>query len=137
MSENDVAKRTIRLLLAIESAAFITAALAHLGVWISGYEHRKAAIAESVIGIVLAIGLVWTWIRPAAARSAGLIAQGFALFGTLVGLVTIALGIGPRTVPDLEFHTAIVATLVIGLWRVAHGRVRAPAAPGREGSQAA
>lgn len=45
----------------------------------------------------------------------GLAVQGFALLGTLVGLFTIAVGVGPRTVPDLVFHAGIVAVLVWGL----------------------
>jgi hypothetical protein len=60
-------------------------------------------------------GLAWSWIRPASTRRAGLAAQGFALFGTLVGLVTIAIGVGPRTIPDIAYHFAIVAVLVWGL----------------------
>jgi uncharacterized membrane protein YjjP (DUF1212 family) len=44
-----------------------------------------------------------------------LAAQGFAILGTLVGLFTIAIGIGPRTVPDLVFHAGIVVVLVWGL----------------------
>ena len=46
-----------------ESVTFIVASLIHFGVLIDGYEHQKAGIAESVIGIVLLIGWVWTWVR--------------------------------------------------------------------------
>jgi hypothetical protein len=87
----------------------------HFGVLLRGHEHGKAGTAESVIAAVLLAGLAWTWIRPAAARAAGLAVQGFALLGTLVGLFTIAVGVGPRTVPDLAFHGGIVAVLVWGL----------------------
>jgi hypothetical protein len=37
------------------------------------------------------------------------------LAGTLVGLFTIVIGIGPRTVPDLVIHAAMVAELLAGL----------------------
>ncbi len=53
-----------------------------------------------------------------------MIAQGFALFGTLVGVFTIAVGVGPRTIADIIYHVGIVALLIWGL-AVA---VRAPAA---------
>ena len=45
----------------------------------------------------------------------GLAAQGFALFGTLVGIFTIAIGVGPRTGPDIVYHIIIVIVLVSGL----------------------
>src|SRR6266480_546693 len=49
--------------------------------------------------------------------------QGFALIGTFVGVFTIAIGIGPRTVPDLVIHAIMVLELVWGL--VVAGRARA------------
>jgi hypothetical protein len=48
-------------------------------------------------------------------RMAALIAQAFALFWTLVGVFVIIIGIGPRTVPDVVYHIAIVAVLIYGL----------------------
>jgi hypothetical protein len=48
-------------------------------------------------------------------RTLGLVCQGFALLGTLVGLFTIAIGIGPRTVLDLVLHSATIALLLTGL----------------------
>ena len=81
----------------VEAATFIVAAAIHGGLLIRGYEHREARIAESVIAIVLLAGATLTWIRPASARAMGLGAQGFALLGTLVGVLTIAIGIGPRS----------------------------------------
>ena len=56
-------------------------------------------------------------------RATALLAQGFALFGTLVGLFTIAIGIGPRTAPDILYHIAIVAVLVWGLAVARQARV--------------
>jgi hypothetical protein len=67
---------------------------------------------------VLGGALVVTALAPAASRAAGLGAQGSALVGTLVGLLTIALGVGPRTIPDLVFHAAILALLGVGLGRL-------------------
>ena len=37
------------------------------------------------------------------------------LFWTLVGVTTIAVGVGPRTGPDILYHLAIVAVLVWGI----------------------
>jgi hypothetical protein len=72
--------------------------------------------------------------RPVRARAIGLTAQGFALLGTAVGLFTIAVGVGPRTAPDLAYHAAIVSVLVAGLVAVARRRpdaLRSTGAPRR------
>lgn len=107
--------RTIRLFLFLEAATFIIASLIHSGRLIQGYEHPQARIAEGVIAIVLLGGLALTWIRPMSVRAVGLAAQGFALLGTLVGVFTIAIGVGPRTPPDIAYHVAILVVLVWGL----------------------
>ena len=54
-----------------------------------------------ILEAVLFIGAASTWMRPWWLRNAGLFGQGFALLGTLVGLATIAIGVGPRTAPDI------------------------------------
>ena len=66
---------TIRSFLLFEAATFLVASLIHSGVLIAGYEHQKARIAEGVIAL--------------------------ALLGTLIGVFTIAVGVGPRTAPDI------------------------------------
>jgi hypothetical protein len=112
--------RILRLLLLVEAATFIAAASVHAGVLIRGFEHREARIAETVIAGVLLAGATMTWIRPTLARTAALAAQGFALVGTLIGIFTIAIGIGPRSALDIVYHIAIVAVLAWGLvvaWR--------------------
>ena len=106
---------TIRALLLVEAASFAIAALVHLGVLTTGYEHGQAGTAESLIAVVLVLGLAATRIRAASVRAIALAAQGIALAGTLVGVFTIAIGVGPRTVPDIVYHVAIVAVLVAGL----------------------
>ena len=108
-------QRTIRFFLLFEAASFIAASLVHSGVLITGYEHQKARIAESVLAIVLLFAAALTWARPTWTRKAGLAAQGFAFLGTMVGIFTIAVGVGPRTVPDVVYHLTLVAVLVWGL----------------------
>jgi hypothetical protein len=114
--------KVIRLFVFFEGVAFIAAALTHFGVLIGGYEHHKAGTAESVIGIVLLVGLVLTWIRPQSTRGIGLAVQAFALLGTLVGIFTIAIGVGPRTAADIAYHVSIVVVLVCGLVVTARAR---------------
>ncbi len=118
--------RLVRFFLTLEAVAFLAAALVHAGVLLRGHEHGKAATAETVIGLVLCAALVATLLAPRVSRAAGLSAQGFALVGTLVGLFTIAVGVGPRTVPDLIFHAAVIALLGVGLARSWRGRAELP-----------
>jgi hypothetical protein len=106
----------------VEAATFVAASLIHSGALVAGYEHRQARIAEGVIASVLLVAVALTWIRPKWTRAVGLAAQGFALLGTMVGLFTIAVGVGPRTVPDVIYHAAIVVVLIWGLSVAARGR---------------
>lgn len=105
----------IRSFLSLETTAFGAGALVHSGVLMKGYEHWKAAVAESVIGFVLLAGLVATYVASRSIRRIGMASQGFGLLGVMVGLVTIAIGIGPRTMPDILFHAALLALLGTGL----------------------
>jgi hypothetical protein len=99
-----------------EVLLFLAASLLHRGLLANGYEHARAATAESVIGCVLVVGLLVSFFYPGAMRSAALIVQGFALLGVAVGVTMIAIGIGPRTVLDLTLHAIMAAVLVLGLF---------------------
>jgi hypothetical protein len=114
--------QTVRLFLLVEGFAFLTAALTHFGLLFPGYSHRQASIAESVIACVLFIGGGISFARPGLTIRAGLLSQGFALFGTLVGIFTIVVGVGPRTVPDVLYHVLIVLLLATGIWVILRGR---------------
>lgn len=106
----------LRLFLFVEAVSFAVASMIHAGLFVAGYRHSEASVAEAVIATVLFAGLLLSWILPAWMRAIALVAQLFALFGTLVGIFTIVVGVGPRTVPDLVYHGAIVGVLVWGLY---------------------
>jgi hypothetical protein len=108
-------KQTIRQFLLVEGIGFAAAGMLHAGRLIDGYAHRQAAIAESVIAGVLFAGWGLTWMWPWRTRSFGVAAQAFALLGTLIGIFTIAIGVGRRTVPDIAYHAAMVVVLGVGL----------------------
>ncbi len=119
-------RQTIRLFLLVEGASFLLASLIHRGLLIAGYAHQAASIAETVIAVVLLVGLGLTWLWPARTRLIGLVAQAFALLGTLVGVFTIAIGVGPRTVPDVAYHLTILAVLTWGLVVAARSPAEGP-----------
>ncbi len=106
---------TIRRFLIVEALAFFIAALIHGGHLVPGYAHRAARIAETVLALALVTGLAVSLLRPARTRGAGLAAQGFALLGTLVGILTIVVGVGPQSTPDLIYHLGMVGLLGWGL----------------------
>ncbi len=114
--------QVIQRFMSVEAASFATAALVHSGYVIGGYEHSRARNAESVIAAVLLAALAGTWARPASARAFGLAGQGFALLGTTVGLITVAIGIGPRTALDVVYHISIYLVLLCGLFVTVRGR---------------
>jgi hypothetical protein len=105
--------RTTRVFLAVQAAIFVAAASIHFGLTLSGYQHQAAGTAETIIAVVLVLGLVLTWARFA--RWAAIAAQIFGVVGVLVGLFTIAIGVGPRTAFDLVLHGLMLVALVTGL----------------------
>lgn len=108
-------RQDIRLFLLLEGVSFAIAALVHFGVLVHGYEHPQAPFAESLIAVVLLAGFGLTWAWPEATRAIGLATQAFALLGTLIGVFTIVVGVGPRTIPDLAYHLTILVVLAWGL----------------------
>jgi ABC-type amino acid transport substrate-binding protein len=111
-----------RTFLFIEAFAFGTAALVHAGMLTDGYRHHEAMIAESVIAGVLTLGLAVSVLSPRSGRAVGLAVQGFALLGTLVGVFTIVIGIGPQSRFDVALHAGLIALLITGLTVVARRR---------------
>jgi len=103
------------VLLLLECALFVAAALVHSGVLNARYQHSRARIAEAVIASVLLAGAVLSWALPASRRSIEIAAQSFALAGTVVGLFTVAIGVGPHALPDVIYHLGMLAMLVWGL----------------------
>jgi hypothetical protein len=105
----------IRLLLLTEIIVFLAAALMHFGILVKGYEHDKARIAETIIAIILFIGLLIGYIFPARMNKSAIIVQWIALAGTIIGMFTIIIGVGPRSNPDYVFHTIMIFLLIYGL----------------------
>ena len=113
--DSGMSRGTIRLFLLVEGASFLLASLVHRGLLVSHYEHAEAAIAESAIAALVLLGLALTWVASAWTREIGIVAQALALLGTLVGVFTIVIGVGPRTAPDVAYHVSIIVVLIWGL----------------------
>jgi EmrB/QacA subfamily drug resistance transporter len=102
-----------RALLLLEATTFLIAAAIHFGALLDGHEHTEAGRAEGVIAIVLIAGVMLSFTRWARAAVIG--TQAFGALGVLVGLFTIAVGVGPRTALDLAYHAVIFSVLACGL----------------------
>jgi hypothetical protein len=68
-----------------------------------------------VIAVVLVFGFLLTWTPPPWSQRAATAAQSFGTLGVLLGLFTITLGIGPRTILDLSLDVVLLLTLTAGL----------------------
>ncbi len=106
-------KSLIQLFLAVQFALFAFAASAHFGVF-TDMNDPGAAIAETVIAVVLLAGLARTFTKAADVRSVALGTQGFALLGTLIG-ITLVLTVGPTETFDVTVHSLMLITLLAGL----------------------
>lgn len=109
-----------RVFMFIEAISFFFAAAVHGGVLIHGREHTVIHVGETFMGIVLAAGVVASGLVPRHARAIAFGTQIFAFFGTVLGLLLIAVGIGPSSVPGLTFNAAVLLLLCLGLffaWR--------------------
>lgn len=115
----------MRTLMAAQTLLFAAASLLHRGVLADGYEHPAAATAEGIIALVLAVGLVLTWVVDRA-RLVALATQGFALVGTAIGVFLVLSGVGPSTPLDIGLHLLMVALLVVGLAVTWVGNANAP-----------
>src|SRR5207253_5792905 len=105
----------VRRFLLLQIAILLSMVSIHFGLLIGGYRHRSAGTAELVIAAVLVAGLLLTWTpRPWSRRPATAV-QSFGILGVLVGLSTIAIGIGPRTMLDFTLNVALLLTLIVGL----------------------
>jgi flagellar motor component MotA len=107
--------RAVRLFLSAEVLAFWMASLVHAGILLRGYEHRPAMVAEGVIGAVLVLGLLMILMDARSTRIVGSVVQGFALLGTLVGIFTTVIGVGPHSRFDVALHGMFVVLLVSGM----------------------
>lgn len=106
---------TVRAFLLVEIAIFLVLASIHFDLLISGYRHRDAGATESLIAALMVAGLLLTWTPSPWNRRAAAGAQYVGTLGALVGLLTVALGIGHRTYLGLGLDGVLLLVLITGL----------------------
>ena len=117
-----VLARTFRVLMVLETLAFLCFALLHLGVRIPlGFavlqepQRPYAVIVEGVAAIVLALAATAVFTRRTWAWAAATVAHAVALAGVLWGMIAIAAGRGPHTQLNDTFHRVMAVVLAAGL----------------------
>lgn len=98
-----------------ETALFVFAALVHRGLFFAGYEHQHAAIAELIVAVVLAAGLIYSFGRAESTRRVAIYVQGIALLAVVAGFVSVGTGFGPRSLPELVMLGVMFITLSLGV----------------------
>lgn len=96
--------------------SLLVASSIHFGYLVDGYQDDGAALPEAIIGSVMLVGLALSWSPEPWGRRAAISALVFGLAGSLLGLVLVVIGIGPRTVPDIIYHVLLVTTIATGLF---------------------
>jgi hypothetical protein len=117
-----VLTRTFRVLIVLETLAFLCFALLHLGVRIPlGFavlqepQRPYAVIVEGVAAIVLALAATAAFTRRTWAWAAATVAHAVALAGVLWGMIAIAAGRGPHTQLNDTFHRVMAVVLAADL----------------------
>jgi hypothetical protein len=105
--------RRVSVVLACIAVSLGVASAIHLLGHVTGrspvFDSGDAGIAEALIGVVLAIGVVVMRGVPRLARTAGLASTGFATVGFLVGIsITASAGHWP----DIAYHATVLPILL-------------------------
>jgi hypothetical protein len=102
----------ISVLMVGEALTFLLAALLHLGIPLGFSEPRiiPAAIVEGLCGLLLAVSTYAVVTRTRLAWGAALAAHLFAVAGVLLGIASLALGLGKSTVANTIYHGPWVLT---------------------------
>jgi hypothetical protein len=106
--------RTVRAFLVVQAAIFGSAALLHTGAIIDGYADPAARTAETIIAVILVVGLLLSWSPTPWGRRAAISAQALSLLGTMIGLYFV-LFLGPRLPLDVGYHVLMLIVLAAGL----------------------
>ncbi len=110
-----VAEQRLRLIMSFQILLFIMGALSHAGYLPFSYVHFQARLAESVIAVLLTIGLASTFTQKTWKYKLTTATQVLSLFATLVGVVMISIGVGPQTNFDYGLHAVMIILFLVAL----------------------
>jgi len=111
-------KQLLTTLMLGNAALFVFGALHHAGVRI-GPLHEPVIVPASIVEIICALALVWGAVAvlrqsPKAWRAA-LLGNLVAILGVAIGMVSLAVGAGPRTASNDLYHRIMLALAAASL----------------------
>jgi len=109
----------LRWIMGVGAVSLLIAAALHAGLIIRG-PYDSAAMYEAIIAVILVVGIGLTFLTTPWARWGALATLVVSVAGASVGLFLAIRGAGPNTVPDVIYHVALVALLLVGVavaWR--------------------
>ena len=111
-------KLLLKTLMLANAAVFVFGALQHAGVSI-GPLHEPVIVPASIVEIICALALVWGAVAvlrqsPKAWRAA-LLGNLVAILGVAIGMVSMAVGAGPRTASNDLYHRIMLVLAAASL----------------------
>ena len=111
-------KQLLTTLMLANAAVFVFGALQHAGVSI-GPLHEPVIVPASIVEIICALALVWGAVAvlrqsPKAWRAA-LLGNLVAILGVAIGMVSLAVGAGPRTASNDLYHRIMLVLAAASL----------------------
>jgi hypothetical protein len=112
-------RRLLEFVMLANAALFFFGAVQHAGFEIASFHEPRiipAAIVEALCGFALAWGAVALLMHSRLDWRVALIANVVALGGVLLGIATLAAGLGPRTPSNDLYHRIMLVLIGIGIF---------------------
>jgi hypothetical protein len=109
---------TYLILVVCEAVVFLAAALAHTGIRLPILMEPRiipATIVEGACGILFAVSAFSVIANAPWALPVAFAAQFIALAGVALGVISLALGVGPRTKPNDLVHGVMLLLILAGM----------------------
>lgn len=107
-----IIRQKLRLTISFQILLFMLGALSHAGYLPFSYPHFQARTAESIIAVILTLGLAATFTEIPRRHRITITTQLISLLGTLAGAVMIGIGVGPHTSFDYILHTVMIILFI-------------------------
>ena len=111
-------KQLLTTLMLANAAVFVFGALQHAGVSI-GPLHEPVIVPASIVEIICALALVWGAVavlrQSSKAWRAALLGNLVAILGVAIGMVSLAVGAGPRTASNDLYHRIMLVLAAASL----------------------
>jgi hypothetical protein len=112
---------------AANAALFFFGAMQHAGVAVGPFHEPRilpAAVVETACGLALMYAAVALFQRRVTAHRVAVISNLVALAGVVLGMISLAMGAGPRTASNDLYHRLMLAAIAASFLLLFVGRAR-------------